>query len=617
MEIKISPQYEQYLSGVNYGKMYDESGQEHYRLLAYLSTLFDHQEIFDLGTQTGTSAYALAYNPNNLIHTFDIVDQVINHVIKNRDNIKFHICDLFTEEGRQIWLSRLLAAPLIFLDVDPHNGVMEYAFYQMLCQHGYKGLLVCDDIWFFKEMRDRFWSQIPDDQKYDLTPFGHWSGTGVITFNHLYDHLFPKKTETSGWTLVTAYIDLTHCQDMNQSVRSKEYYLEHANATMSCPYNLVVYCDQNSLEQLKKLRPTHLMDRTRYVVVDFDQLKFVGHQGYDDVTFEEYRRRITENRIKKPYLFDPRNNASYYLFCMARCLLLKQTIEENPFNSTHFAWINICIERMGYKNLIHLDEALSANRDKFSTCYIDYIPKSLIDQTHEYFRMGRCSMCSGFFTGHKKFMAPVCHAIESKFLEYLEQGYGHADEQLYSPVYFESPELFEHYYGDYKEMITNYCYIYEHAEAPIKIFIRNSYNYQNYDKCHEACRYVWNSYVKGKCHLTEEELKELCFYDKISQRRKEQQGFSPSCLGDLPDKIQACLDQHMYEEAQRLIDKIDYRHDETSLYTFVNYSILTNYYTMVDHQLNPIVKRIIEDPENVEIRRIIKERHGANLSFYK
>jgi hypothetical protein len=317
--------------------------------------------------------------------------------------------------------------------------------------------------------------------------------------------------------MVTAYINLTNSLDTNQDVRSKDYYLTHSNATMSFPYNLVVYCDQNSLEQLKQLRPPHLSGRTQYIIVDFEQLKFIGHPGYEDKTFSHYRDQIISNRLKKPYQFDPRNNASYYLFCMARYLLLKRTIEENPFASSHFCWINICIERMGYKNLIHLDEAFSVNRDKFSTCYIDYQPQSLVDNVHEYFRMGRCGMCSGFFTGHKKYMKHVCHEIESQFLSYLDKGYGHADEQLYSPVYFKYPDYFEHYYGDYLQMITNYCYIYENPSTPINKFIIHSFGYQNYEKCYEACQYVWKSYVNKKCQMTVDELKNLCFYEKMCQ----------------------------------------------------------------------------------------------------
>ena len=92
--------------------------------------------------------------------------------------------------------------------------------------------------------------------------------------------------------------------------------------------------------------------------------------------------------------------------------MLKATIECNPFRSTHFAWINICIERMGFKNLIRLDEALHCKRDKFSTCHIHYRPKQLVNNYPEYFRHGGlCGMCSGFFTGNHEYMLKFCEFL--------------------------------------------------------------------------------------------------------------------------------------------------------------------------------------------------------------
>ncbi len=156
---------------------------------------------------------------------------------------------------------------------------------------------------------------------------------------------------------------------------------------------------------------------------------------------------------------------------------------------------------MGYKNLIYLDEALSIKRDKFSTVYIDYIPYSLIKDIHEYFQWGRCSMCSGFFTGNAEYMYKVCDLIENKFLEYLQLGYGHADEQLFSPVYFENKDLFEHYYGDYQEMISNYVYAYERPEQILNIFIPRSFDSENYVKCKEACEFLARTVFHGKIDL--------------------------------------------------------------------------------------------------------------------
>jgi len=207
------------------------------------------------------------------------------------------------------------------------------------------------------------------------------------------------------------------------------------------------------------------------------------------------------------------------LFCMARYAMLKETIQSNPFGSTHFAWINFCIERMGFSNLIRLDEALAVRRDLFSTCYIDYVPETLVKNTPEYFQFGRCSMCSGFFTGNREYMFQVCDLVENKFLEYLHQGYGHADEQLFSPVYFENPHLFEHYYGDYLQMITNYKYIYEAPEAPVHNFIRNSYNNKNFAKCLEGCLFLQQSIRLGKCKLSPEYMGYLTYYNNSAAEK--------------------------------------------------------------------------------------------------
>jgi hypothetical protein len=199
--------------------------------------------------------------------------------------------------------------------------------------------------------------------------------------------------------------------------------------------------------------------------------------------------------------------------------MLKETIHRNKFNSTHFGWINLCIERMGFKNLIHLNEALSVNRDKFSTSYIHYIPETIINDTAEYFKWGRCSMCSGFFTGNNYYMEKVCDLIENKFIEYLKKGYGHADEQLFSPVYFNNKELFEHYYGDYNQMITNYVYLYENPENSIEFFIKNSYNYFDYNKCYEACHVILNSWILDKCVLSENLFNTLMYYYANSKKK--------------------------------------------------------------------------------------------------
>lgn len=491
-------------------------GDQHYQLLATISTYYENRNIIDLGTHLGHSAYALSYNETNTVFSFDIITKPKHPSVQDRKNIHFIEADLFEEKTNEKWRSTIENAAIILMDVDPHNGKMEYEFYNYLKSINFKGLLICDDVWFFKEMRDNFWYKIPNEEKLDISKYGHWSGTGLINFGEKIE-----KNTNENWTLVTGYFNLTKCEDASQEIKDRDdkYYMSHAVSTMNLPYNLVVYCDEISYEKIKNMRPENLKEKTKYVIREFDEFAFEKGGIMQETKFREYRNKIIENRKKKPYVFDNRNTASYYLFCMSRYAMLKETIKSNVFGSTQFCWINFCIERMGYKNVKNLDEALSVNRERFSTCYIDYVPKRLVEDTSKYYEYGRCGMCSGFFTGNAKYMYEVCDLIEDKFVKYVNEGYGHADEQLYSAVYFENPGLFEHYFGDYQQMITNYVYIYENAEAPIRNLIKNSYLYEDYKKCNEACKFVWNSYLKGKCKIEEKEQQELYKYYMKSEKK--------------------------------------------------------------------------------------------------
>jgi len=480
------------MTGLTTNELCSNHGDEHYKLLAYLSTLFDGKDIFDIGTHTGNSAVALSYNPTNTVHSFDVLNNYYTEAsqsIKSISTIQVYLSNIMNAETRTPWTTRLLASPLIFLDIHPHDGFLEHEFYQWLLDNGFQGLFVLDDIWYFKGMRDNLWNKIPGCYKHDLTQVGHWSGSAVVSFDK--DRIASWKPDLpadKSWTLVTAYYDLTKMEDASVDIckRPADHYLSTAAATLATDQNLVIYCEPENLDKLKALRPDWLAAKTRYVVKSFEEFPMT-----------QYRSKILENRRNHPYHFDNRNTASYYLFCMARCAMLKEVIQANTFGSTHFAWINVCIERMGYKNLIYLEEALQQFRDKFSTCYIDYLSPQLIANLPEYFRWGRCSMCSGFYTGNTEYMYKVCDLLEKKFLHFLALGYGHADEQLFSPVYFENKDLFDVYLGDYHQMITNYTLVRDEAWRPIRQVLQNAYNQRDFETALLVCRIYSRSLFTG------------------------------------------------------------------------------------------------------------------------
>ena len=176
---------------VDESEFYQEAGKQHYKLLADLSHFFQGSDIFDIGTHYGSSALALSHNPANKVMTFDIADDLTKfgliHNTKKKyydaPNIEFHMADLFNPNTRKFFEEKLLASPLIMIDVDPHNGLMEWDIYSYFKSVNYQGILLFDDVHYFQPMRENFWNKVDDKYKVDLTSLGHFSGTGLVIFN--------------------------------------------------------------------------------------------------------------------------------------------------------------------------------------------------------------------------------------------------------------------------------------------------------------------------------------------------------------------------------------------------------------------------------------------------
>lgn len=159
-----------------------DAGVEHYKLLAYLSGQCDDGEvIYDIGTFLGYSALAMAHNSRVKVVTYDLVNHIDVKQLTARDvsNIEFKLADC----TKSAEAAQIAKSPLVFLDVDPHDGIQEPQIFESLEKSGFKGLLVLDDIHLNEGMKS-FWNWIPSKyNKYDISKYGHHSGTGIVVFD--------------------------------------------------------------------------------------------------------------------------------------------------------------------------------------------------------------------------------------------------------------------------------------------------------------------------------------------------------------------------------------------------------------------------------------------------
>ena len=149
---------------------------EAFQLLNYITKQFNDITIIDAGTHLGWSAYTLANNPTNLVITYDITNRFDTDYLKDVANIEVKILDINKES-----IDVLHSAEVIYLDIDPHDGIQEKVFTDILQRSEWQGYLFCDDI-HINPLMESWWNRITLN-KYDLTDIGHLHGTGLITYN--------------------------------------------------------------------------------------------------------------------------------------------------------------------------------------------------------------------------------------------------------------------------------------------------------------------------------------------------------------------------------------------------------------------------------------------------
>ena len=160
-----------------------KSGQQEYRLYSYLSTLFNNITILDIGTLNGRSAISLSHNENNKVISYDIMDRIKNldHKIYTKSNIEFRIKNVLDDLNKEF----IKNIKIIMIDID-HFYIIEKMIIDKLKELDYDGIILLDDIIHpsqkeFEAMQ-KLWNEI-QDEKYNITKYGHWSGTGLINLN--------------------------------------------------------------------------------------------------------------------------------------------------------------------------------------------------------------------------------------------------------------------------------------------------------------------------------------------------------------------------------------------------------------------------------------------------
>lgn len=251
-------------------------------------------------------------------------------------------------------------------------------------------------------------------------------------------------------TVVTMFFDLNKLPGASPSTRSYESYMVNARGTLGAAAPMVVFCDSSTKPEIQKIRDELSKYPTVYVERNIGDYDF----------YQMLYPLIVENRIRSPAYKDPneRNTPSYFLTTSFKFHAIYLAYSRGYFpESSHYMWLDFACSHAVTDVPVSVAAILNNPHPKIACAAIHYRSKRELYPMIEYLKWGGpCSLVGGAMTVQREYVVQLYLEAVTIMYTQIQQGVGHADEQVLVYIYDRNPEWFTLYYSDYRSCLTNY-----------------------------------------------------------------------------------------------------------------------------------------------------------------
>lgn len=285
-------------------------------------------------------------------------------------------------------------------------------------------------------------------------------------------------------TLTTACFDLSK---YNNNSRNIEDIKTQITPLLTVPCYLVIYTDDYCIDAIKEIRESfHFQHLTQYIVTKIDNLPLY-----------KYNHIIKSNREKYWPTRDDRTSSESHLLCCSKFNFVLNTMNENPFQTKKFGWIDsfvgpnfskICED---YTQDILLHVLNNSFENKFSIQVLASVDKKykIPENKREYYEVYRYMVCGCLFITNKQIGVKILNRLNELFVTTTMQGYGHGEEMLYLEVLDEFYHDIHKSYGDYGQILNNFFYPMRYYRYVNKFLIhQNLYDYGNHRESYDCAK---------------------------------------------------------------------------------------------------------------------------------
>ena len=250
------------------------------------------------------------------------------------------------------------------------------------------------------------------------------------------------------WTFVSMFFNLDEFYIKNniESYNHSSLYIKTFKNLAQLNINLVIYTDDNT----KNLLLPYSNNNIKFIITNFNELELA-----------EYIPEIYSIRKNNHIYHNSRNIPEWAIICMSKNEAIIKTIENNPFNTDIFCWIDFGFYREGHSYIDYSLDTLKdqlnllqqANIYKENTIHmglIDWVDKSRYNDLNNFYSTGGpCTLSGQFYFGNKLAFQQLKNISIKIFDEHIKNKQFHHDEQIYFYTLLKIPTLFTLFPTDY------------------------------------------------------------------------------------------------------------------------------------------------------------------------
>lgn len=257
----------------------------------------------------------------------------------------------------------------------------------------------------------------------------------------------------TNYTIVTAFLDIGRSNWNSLHARSTNKYLENARRMLSLNDYMVIFIEQKFYNFVYECRSDKI-NITKIVVVSLDDLPAMQYYDIFEkiMKSDEYKSGLVEPDV--PECTEP----LYDIVMFSKTYFIKNAIENKYFQSTHYIWIDFGIHSHMLTDDF-LNKKLFKNEEVRSE--ISFLCRSIPQLSDlnikKFYKSHTVRLCGTLFGGSEDNLLLLHDYMKVEIENCIENNVIESDQALFNIVYLKHSHLFRLWFGNWNELIYNYC----------------------------------------------------------------------------------------------------------------------------------------------------------------